>query len=128
GPARGTVAGPDLEAVRPHRTWAGRLPGTDSVVGYGAAIRIRVGRASALATAACALGGPDRRRARRSPGQHAEPVSGSTRRTPATPRVGGRHPDLGRRRAGGGAVVHPRARLPVPGQLRARAVRDPQIG
>ena len=58
------------------------------------------------------------------PGQHAEPVSGGTRRTSAKPRVGGRHPDLGRRRAGRGAVVHPRARLPVRGQLRARAVRD----
>ena len=32
--------------------------------------------------------------------------------------------DLGRRRAGRGAVVQPRARLPVRGQLRARAVRD----
>ena len=56
-------------------------------------LRIRVGGAPGLATAACVLGKPDRRRARRSPGQHAEPVSGGTRRTSAKPRVGGRHPD-----------------------------------
>ena len=105
-------------------TWAGRLPGADSVVRHGATVRIRVGRASALAAAACALGRPDRRRARRSPGQHAEPVSGGTRRTSAQPCVGRRHPDLGRRRAAGSAVVYSRARLPVRGQLRARAVRD----
>ena len=82
---------------------------------HGAAARIRVCGASALATAACTLGRPDRRRARGSPGQHAEPVSGRTRRTSAKPRVGARHPDLGRRRAGRGAVVQPRARLPVRG-------------
>ena len=48
----------------------------------------RVGRASAVAAAACTLGRPDRRSAGRQPGQHAEPVSGCTSRTPTKPRVG----------------------------------------
>ena len=126
GHPRGAAAGPDLGALRPCRTRSGRVPGADPVVGHPGPVRFRLRRQPALAAAARGLGGPHRGGAGRRPRQPPEPLPGGAGRASSPPGPRRRHADLGRRRTGGRAVLHPGAGLPLRGQLRPGPVRPPR--